>query len=240
MLRPSGEKSHLDGKVGRRRRRFGSAAGAVPWSAFRMALLCLLAAIAGCSALKRCAYEGISRDDWQKPERVIEALNIRPGHQVADLGAGSGYFTFRLADRVGPNGKVYAIDVDPDMTDYLSEQARATGSDNVQVVLTEPDAPSLPESGVDLVFACNVYHHIEDPRGYFAKVKTRLRPGGRLAIIDFSGEGWLESWSGHATEAGTVKADLEVAGYRLEQELEFLPKQIFLIFTPGQQHAPGD
>src|SRR5512143_1493294 len=101
----------------------------------------------GCASWKKFAYEGFGRDRWQQPERVIDALGVRPGERVADLGAGGGYFTFRLADAVGPTGRVYAVDVDPDLLAYLRERAAREGRSNVEVIEATADDPHLPADG---------------------------------------------------------------------------------------------
>lgn len=205
----------------------------------RVALACALLASAGCGALKRCAYEGFGRDSWQQPDEVIEALALAAGDQVADLGAGSGYFTFRLARAVGPEGKVYAVDIDPDMVALLKEQAREEGHANVEVIRADPGDPHLPLAALDLVFACNVYHHLEDRSAYFARLARHLKPGGRVAVIDFTGEGWFGWLTGHATPPEVVAREMEEAGYVLSRRLEFLPRQIFLLFERAAPAAHG-
>jgi ubiquinone/menaquinone biosynthesis C-methylase UbiE len=186
-------------------------------------LLLALLLLAGCTTLKRCAYSGIGRDSWQQPEKVIESLNIRPGEYVADLGSGGGYFTFRLARAVGPMGRVYAVDVDEGLNRDLSQRAEREGLKNIEVILAKPEDPLLPESGIDLIFTSNTYHHIRERGRYFANLKKYLRPGGRIAIIDFNQEGWIQSF-GHYTPADVIKKDMSAAGYRLEREFDFLPK----------------
>lgn len=125
-----------------------------------LALVLILLLYAGCNSLKRFAYEGINRDEWQHPDQVIRSLDIRPGDRIADLGSGSGYFTGRLAAAVGPTGRVYAVDVDPGMTEYLAQRVRDEGYENVEIILAEYHDPLLPESGVDLIFTCNTYQHL--------------------------------------------------------------------------------
>ena len=105
--------------------------------AIRALILLLALALAGCTALKRFAYEGFNRDEWQKPEEVIRTLRIQSGQIIADLGSGSGYFTFRLARAVAPGGKVYAVDVDEGMNQYVTAQARERGLTNVEVILLQ-------------------------------------------------------------------------------------------------------
>jgi len=105
---------------------------------------------------------------WQLPDEVIDSLNIKPGDHVSDIGAGGGYFTFILADAVGPNGKVYAVDVDEEITVELEDTVSESGHENIVVVLGEFEGPLLPDGTIDLVFLCNTYHHIEDRADYFS------------------------------------------------------------------------
>ena len=193
----------------------------------------LLALLGGCGAYKRWAYEGFSRDGWQHPEQVLAALALQPGAHVADIGAGGGYFTFKLADAVGPKGRVYAIDVDPDMTGYLKERAVADGYGNVDVVQAQADESGLPPASVDLVFTCNTYHHFDHPVDYFSRLRTALRPGGGVAIIDLDAERSTLVWLfGHGTPPSTIKTQMATAGYRLDRSYDFLSRQSFMVFVP--------
>src|SRR5262245_21358410 len=103
--------------------------------------------LVGCARLKQCAYEGLSRDQWQQRDRVIESLEIRPGDRVADIGSGGGYFVFALAKAVGANGKVYAVDIDQAMNDLVAQQAKKDGVGNIEMILAKPDDPLLPSFG---------------------------------------------------------------------------------------------
>ncbi len=200
---------------------------------FTAAITLVLAA--GCGALKRRGYTPSDRDEWQKPDEVIAALAIQPGSHVADIGAGGGYFTYRLAEAVGPTGVTYAIDVDTDMTEYLEEETAERGVENVTVILAEYDDPLIPESGVDLIFTSNTYHHIQDRTAYFERARRYLRPGGRVAVVELNGSGWFSSWFDHNTPAETIREELEAAGYQLDAEHDFLEQQHFLVFSvkPG-------
>jgi ubiquinone/menaquinone biosynthesis C-methylase UbiE len=186
----------------------------------------------GCAALKQCAYEGLSRDEWQQPERVIQSLQIRPGESIADLGAGSGYFTFLLAQAVGPGGKVYAVDIDKDMTDLVAEKAKEHGAKNIEIILAKPVDPLLPEGSLDLIFTSNTYHHIENRVAYFAGLRKALRPGGRLAIIEYDRRSWITGLFKHYTPGEFIRREMEQAGYRLVREFDFLDRQSFLLFVP--------
>lgn len=196
------------------------------------ALLLVLVLLAGCAKLKQWAYEGLKRDDWQQPEKIIQSLEIRAGDQVADLGSGSGYFTFRLAKAAGPGGKVYAVDIDEEMNQLVIERAQEMGAANVQVILAEPNDPKLPTSGADLIFTVNTYHHIEDRVRYFANLRKYLRPNGRVAVIDFDRRAWFQGLWSHYTPAEFIRREMDQAGYRLQRDFNFLDRQSFQIFTP--------
>ena len=203
------------------------------------AIACALLLAAGCASLKKCAYEGSGRDESQQPERVVGALGIAPGDRVADLGSGGGYFTFRLADAVGPKGKVYAVDIDPDMTDLVAGMARERGAQNVEVVLAASDDPKLPDGQIDLVFTANTYHHIGDRVAYFTRLKRDLSSKGRVAILDYDeSAGWFPHWFGHLTPTSTVESEMKQAGYRLAAAPDFLAEQSFLVFAPAES-APS-
>jgi arsenite methyltransferase len=196
-----------------------------------VAVAALAAVVAGCGAsCKRFFYEGFDRDDWQQPQRVVAELWIQPGDAVADIGAGGGYFTRHLAAATGESGVVHAVDVDPDMVEYVAEMARREGLSQVRSVLADPGDPKLPPGEVDLVFLSNTYHHIDDRPAYFAKVREALAPDGRVAIVEFR-EGVLSSLFGHATDAEQIEAEMTAAGYRLERAPEYLERQHFLIFA---------
>ncbi len=176
------------------------------------------------------------RDQYQKPLQVIEALNLKPGQAVADLGSGSGYFTRRLVGAVTESGKVYVIDVEPEMLQYVENSLVHTHAPySAEFILARPDNPKLPVESVDLIFVCNVFHHLEDRTSYFRNVRSALKSGGRIAIIDFyhderSGE--LGFPKQHLVPQDKAIAEMTAAGYRLEREHDFLPRQYFLEFVP--------
>jgi ubiquinone/menaquinone biosynthesis C-methylase UbiE len=201
----------------------------------RLAVVALLAAgvaTAGCGRLKRAAYAPGDRDEWQMPDRVIEALAIAPGSRVADIGAGGGYFTFRLARAVGPDGVVYAVDVDEEMLDYIAGRAAEEGLTNVETRTAQAGDPNLPDGEIDLVFTSNTYHHLPDRTAYFAQLRRDLAPDGRVAIVEFVETGWLSRWFGHNTNPEIIRDELSAAGYELVVDHDFLPRQSFAVFAP--------
>jgi arsenite methyltransferase len=176
--------------------------------------------------LKSFAYSGPRRDRWQHPDRVLAALEVQPGQRVADLGSGGGYFTFRLADAVGPQGKVYAVDTDRDMRARVGAQAGRRGYANVVTVESGPDDPALPEP-VDLIVVVDTFHHLPATAAYGSALADAVRPGGRLAVIEA-----LPRWFlfGHATEPQRIRSLLEEAGFVVVAEHGFLPRQSFIVF----------
>ncbi len=179
------------------------------------------------------------RAAWQMPERVVEVLPIRPGWSIADIGAGSGYFSRRFSRAVGPGGTVYAVDIEKGMIDYIDKRSKDEGFKNIKTILAKPDDPLLEEKSVDMVFICDTFHHIEDRTDYVKRLMPALRPGGRLVIVDFKLV---------ATPVGPpmrmrlsreqVIREVEAGGFELEGEFYFLPYQYFLIFTRPRQNGP--
>ena len=178
--------------------------------------------------LKRLMYETPGRDGWQMPDRVVDTLALAAGQQVADVGAGGGYFTFRLAQAVGTAGRVYAVDLDPDLLAYVAAQAEARALPQVETILASPTDTGLAESTVDLVFLAHVFHHIEAPAEYFARVSAALRPGGRVAIVEASSD---EPGKGHATPPAAIEDALREAGFERVASHGFLDGQSYQVFA---------
>ena len=203
----------------------------VPGVQFAAACAITLLAFTACTPEMRArVYASDDRADWQQADRVIASLGLESGDRVADLGSGGGYFTFLLADAVGPTGRVYAIDVAEDMNERLAGIAADRGYAQVETVLAEPDDAMIPSGGVDLVFTSNTYHHIHDREVYFRKLSKSLREGGRLAVIDYKDEGFIQGLLGHSTDDSLIQTELESAGYELVSRHDFIEKQHFLIF----------
>ena len=180
-------------------------------------------------------FDDPARDAWQKPHEVIMALALAPDATVADIGAGTGYFSARLAHMVS-KGRVFAADVEPDMVKYLAERAKREKISNMTAVAAAFDDARLPAK-VDLALLVDVYHHIDAREKYFRKLRNSLKPGGRVAIIDFR----MDSPSGPPRSARVaperVIAEMKSAGYMLSKEHSFLPNQYFLVFG-AESRAP--
>jgi cyclopropane fatty-acyl-phospholipid synthase-like methyltransferase len=173
-------------------------------------------------------FDDPERDTWQKPDEVITALALPQDAKVADVGSGTGYFAVRLA-RAVPQGRVYGVDIEPDMARYLGERARREGFSNLEAVLAEPADAKLPEP-VDVVLIVDTYHHIGERVAYLRKLGEKLRPGGRVVIIDFRKDSQKGPPPQHKLSPEQVREEFEAAGYRQSQAHDFLPDQYFLVF----------
>ena len=171
-------------------------------------------------------------DPKNKPDQVLETLALQPGHNVADIGAGGGYFSLRFAEEVGREGHVFAIDTNSDSLEFIKESAKEKGLDNVETVLATEDGWTLPES-VDLVFMRNVCHHIPNRVAYFTKLKEILNPDGRIAILEYRSARHFSfrGMFGHYIPRETIIQEMTQAGYQLEEDRDFLPEQSFTIFS---------
>jgi arsenite methyltransferase len=174
-----------------------------------------------------------ARDASQKPHEVVTALKLTPGEVVADIGAGSGYFTFRLARHVGDAGRVYAVDVSPDMIVHLNRRVRDLQVKNVVTILSAPDDPLLADASIDRFFICDTRQHIGDHPRYLMLLKKMLKPGGQVVMIDFKK---ARTSVGPPMEMRIDRDELlkemEENGFHLDAEHKFLPHQYFLVFKP--------
>lgn len=183
------------------------------------------------------AYIGMledpQRDAYQKPHEVLTALGIKQGEMIADIGAGSGYFTFRLAHHAGENGKVYAVDVNPDMILHLNRRIRELKARNVVSILAAADDPLLSDHSANRFFFCDSWHHIRAQTKYLSLVRKMLKPGGEVIMIDFHKR---KQPVGPPLPMRIAREDLlqqmESNGFHLKQEHTFLPYQYFLVFVP--------
>lgn len=178
------------------------------------------------------SLEDPQRDAYQKPHDVIMALDLKEGEVVADIGAGSGYFALRFTHHVGDKGRVYAVDISPDMIVYMNHRIRDLQLKNIVTILAEPNDPLLMDASVDRFFICDTWHHIENQSQYLAAMKKMLKPGGQVILIDFQKK---ELPLGPPAEMKISRDDLvrqmETNGFKLAKEHTFLPYQYFLVFT---------
>jgi cyclopropane fatty-acyl-phospholipid synthase-like methyltransferase len=177
--------------------------------------------------------EDPARDAYQKPHEVMAALDLKPGEVIADIGSGSGYFTLRVAAHVGESGRVYGVDVDPEMVRHLNRRVRDAGLRNVRVILADPDDPLLPEP-VDRFLIVDTWHHIGDQATYLALMRKLLTPRGQVVMIDFQKR---ELPLGPPVAMKIAREELirqmETNGFHLVKEHTFLPYQYFLVFAPN-------
>ncbi len=181
--------------------------------------------------------EGPDREAYQRPDVVMDALGIADGSVVADLGAGGGWFTVRLARRVGPNGVVYAEDIQPQMIEAIQRRVQREGLANVSTVLGSADNPTLPENRLDVALMVDSFHEVEDTHTLLTNIRRALKPGGRLGIVGFRNDGG--GGPGPALEERIAPAQVrraaEAAGLTFTGQEQSLPYQYLLIFTKGPE-----
>jgi ubiquinone/menaquinone biosynthesis C-methylase UbiE len=171
-------------------------------------------------------FDSPDRDAWQKPAEVVSLLDLRPGHVVADIGAGTGYFLSYWSKAVGSRGHVLALDVEPNMVEYMKRRVRESGWGNVEPRVVAADDPGLPEGGVDRIVIVDTWHHIDDRPTYTAKLLRALRPGGSVLVVDFTLESDLGPPAKHRMPPEDVVKELEAGGLRAQiDSTETLPKQ---------------
>jgi len=202
-------------------------------------LFALPLALPGCGTCSRFDLTRLvtsGRDGWQHPEQVVDALGLEPGQSVAEIGAGDGYWLPWLSRAVGPDGTVFAVEVESEKVATLRERVAAEGLTNVEVILGRYEDPLLPDGSVDLAMTCLTYHHIEEREVYFQRLQQALAPGGRVAHLDDRDDlnvpfRWLPT-AGHTSNIDEMNAEMQEAGYRRTATFEFLPIQSFQIFAP--------
>jgi ubiquinone/menaquinone biosynthesis C-methylase UbiE len=176
-------------------------------------------------------YESPGREQWQKPDEVVKALELKNGQRIADIGAGSGYFTRRFARAVAPNGVAIGYEVDAGMVAYMKKDAAKHEIGNYRASLISPDRPELDRSSFDLIFMCNTYHHMDNRVEYLKRLKPALKEKGRVAIVDYRKDSKFGPPAGLKLEENRVIDEFSKAGYRLLKKHDFLPSQYFLEFV---------
>jgi ubiquinone/menaquinone biosynthesis C-methylase UbiE len=175
------------------------------------------------------SFDDPARDEWQMPGRVIETLALAPGQLVADIGAGTGYFTVRLA-AAAARPTVYAVDIEKSMVEYVRQRAAKEGLKQVVAVQGSADRANLPEP-VDVVLIVDTYHHIPNRPAYFRELRKSMKPSGRLVIIDFRKGAPSGPPEEFRLTPDQITGELEQAGFRLQAQHDFLPRQHFLVYT---------
>ena len=183
---------------------------------------------------------GVGGADWlerperateEQPDQALDALDLKPGMTVADIGAGTGYMSLRMAKRVGPSGKVYANDLQPEMLRMLRENAAQAKLTNVETVLGTETDPKLPKGQMDLVLLVDVYHEFSQPQKMLQNIRKALKPDGRLVLLEYRKEDpKIPIRPEHKMSVAEVKAEVEPEGFRLAETLDVLPRQHILIF----------
>ena len=177
-------------------------------------------------------FESAGRDERLQINRVMDILSIRAGKSVADIGAGSGWFTVRAAKRVGGLGVVYAADINPEAVRYISERAKKEKLQNVKAILSKPDDPLLPRDSVDAVLLLKTYHEVAHPVELLRNLRAALRTGAKVGIIDRNGNG-----ENHGVGSEVVIREAKEAGYRLAEQHDFVKgdnMDYFLVLTAAE------
>lgn len=181
--------------------------------------------VAGAGWLERS-----EREQEEAPSRAIDALDLKPGMVVADIGAGSGYYTSRIARRIGPAGRVYATDIQPGMLQLLDQRIKSEGLTNVTTVLGGMDDPKLPPASIDLAIMVDVYHELQQPQLFVQRLKEAFKPGGRLVLLEFRKEDpTVPILEVHKMSVAEVKAELEAEGFTLDRVIDVLPWQHIIV-----------
>jgi ubiquinone/menaquinone biosynthesis C-methylase UbiE len=179
--------------------------------------------------------ERAEREEEEAPSKAIEALELKPGMVVADIGAGSGYYTSRLARRVGPTGRVYATDIQPGMIELLDRRITAEGLTNVTTILGAMADPRLPPRSVDLAIMVDVYHELQQPQLFLQRLKDAFKPGGRLVLLEYRKEDpRIPILEVHKMSVAEVKAELEAEGFVLDRVIDALPWQHIIVLRVKQ------
>jgi ubiquinone/menaquinone biosynthesis C-methylase UbiE len=171
------------------------------------------------------------REREEEPSKAVAALEIRRGQVVADVGAGSGYYTVRLAERVGPEGKVFATDIQPGMLALIRQRVAREKLAQVEVVQASVERTGLPEGQLDLVLMVDVYHELSRPQDALRQLRSSLKPDGRLVLIEFRKESaWVPIREDHKMSVAEARMEVEAEGFRFDRVIDVLPWQHILVF----------
>lgn len=189
-------------------------------------------------------FESEGREVYDQREKIIEACELEPGMVVADVGAGTGLFTRLLAQQVGADGKVYAVDIADEFVEHIVEATKKEGLNQIEGVVCEPDSVNLPPASVDVVFICDTYHHFEFPYKTMASIHRALKPGGRVVMVEFARiEGTSSEWiMGHVRAGEEVfTREIEESGFeKVDVVKEFFKESYLVRFRRVETATPRD
>jgi ubiquinone/menaquinone biosynthesis C-methylase UbiE len=170
------------------------------------------------------------REDEEAPSKALDALELKPGMVVADIGAGSGYYAARIAKRVGPTGRVYATDIQPGMIELLDRRIKSEQLSNITTVLGGMDDPRLPPAAIDLAIMVDVYHELQQPQVFLQRLKGAFKPDGRLVLLEFRKEDpKVPILEVHKMSVAEVKQEMEAEGFVLDKVIDVLPWQHIIV-----------
>ncbi|MDP8244391.1 MAG: methyltransferase domain-containing protein [Candidatus Hinthialibacter antarcticus] len=180
-------------------------------------------------------FEKGERSEWQQVDKVIEALQLKPGMRVADIGGGSGYFSRPIAKAVGEKGVVYICDLAVNLMEFLQDKAKEENLHNIVTVLAAMDRPMLPPKSVDLIFFCNTNHHLSNRVEYYQGLHSLLRDGGRIAVVDWNKKDQkVGPPASHNHARVDMISEMKEAGFIVAREETFLDYQYFVFFEPAK------
>jgi ubiquinone/menaquinone biosynthesis C-methylase UbiE len=206
-----------------------------PCAGYYSSMLLALAALAGCFCSSMPVHFNTSaeKEDKNSPD-IISFLAIKTGSSIADLGAGGGYFSVKLASAAGTGGIVYAVDIDPASLAFIKSYAAEKDAENIKTVQASFENSGLENNSIDLIFMRNAYHDFSDRTAYFSRLRSVFKQGGRIAIIDYerSKLGFFRKLFGHSIDEKTIIKEMEQAGYKKIASHNFLKEHSFNIFSP--------
>jgi ubiquinone/menaquinone biosynthesis C-methylase UbiE len=174
--------------------------------------------------------ERTEREREEAPSKAIEALDLKPAMVIADIGAGSGYYTSRMAKKVAPSGRVIATDIQPGMIEILERRIKSEGLGNVTTILGAMDDPKLQPNSIDLAIMVDVYHELQQPQLFLQRLKPAFKPGGRLVLLEFRKEDPnVPILEVHKMSVAEVRAELEAEGYAIDRVIDILPWQHIIV-----------
>jgi ubiquinone/menaquinone biosynthesis C-methylase UbiE len=187
-------------------------------------------------------FEVESREVFKYRKKIVAAAGVKKGESIADIGAGTGLYTFLFADAVGKKGKVMAVDISKAFLEHIKKQAKVKKRGNVVVVEGGNDSPNLQDASVDRIFICDTYHHFENPSALLKAMRRALKPSGELVLVEFiREEGMSSDWTLKHVRAGEkqVVSEFESAGFSVVRRADFLKDNYILVFKPASTSADG-